>query len=76
VNETHVGVLLEQRSFFLCVLRFLIVREGGYDTVHEVDKFNAAASLRMRCNDLSGGDLERCKQSRGAVPLVVMALTG
>jgi hypothetical protein len=35
---------------------------GGYDIVHEAEKFNAAASLRMRCNDLSPGDLKRCNK--------------
>jgi bacterioferritin-associated ferredoxin len=53
--ETHVGVFLSQRSVFLCVCVEiveddvkLVVREGGYDTVHEAEKFNAAG--RFECD--------------------------
>ena len=30
--------------------------------------------LRVRRNDAPGGDFERCKQRRGAVPLVIVVL--
>ena len=49
-------------------------RKGGNDTVHEAEELDAAPSLGMRRNDPPGGDFKRCKQGRGAVPPVVMAL--
>src|SRR5579862_3438573 len=52
------------------------IREGLDDALHEAEELDTAPPLRMLRNDLSGRDLERCKQSRGAVPPVVMALAG
>src|SRR6516225_5967479 len=54
----------------------LAIRKGGNHTIHEAEKLDAAPPLRMRSKDLSGGDFERRKQGRGAVPLVLVALAG
>ncbi len=54
----------------------LAIRKGGNDAVHEAQKLDAATPLGMRREDLSGGHFERCKQGRGAMPLVIMALAG
>ena len=54
----------------------LAIREGSNDTAHEAEKLDTAPPLRMHRNDFSGADFERRKQSRGAVPLVVVALAG
>ena len=54
----------------------LATPEGGNDAVHEAEELDTAAPLCMRRDDPSGGDFERGKQGRGAVPLVVVALAG
>src|SRR6516164_4395797 len=53
-----------------------VPRKGGNDSGHEAEKLDAPPPLRMLGKDFSGADFERRKQSRGAVPLVVMALAG
>src|SRR6516225_7343438 len=52
----------------------LAIREGGNDALHEAEELDTAAPLRMRGDNLPGGDLKRSKQGRGAVPLVIVAL--
>src|ERR1700730_9681595 len=42
----------------------------------EAEELDTTAPLGMRRDDPSGGDFERCEQSRGAMPLVVVALPG
>jgi hypothetical protein len=37
----------------------LAVREAGNEAVHEAEELDAAAPLRMRCNDPAGGDFTR-----------------
>src|SRR5215475_11919823 len=54
----------------------LAIWEGGNHAVHEAEELDTPPALGMLGNDLSGGDVERGKQRRGAVPLVIMALTG
>jgi hypothetical protein len=43
---------------------------------HEAEELDTAPALGMLGNDLSGGDVGRGKQRRGAMPLVIMALAG
>src|SRR5437660_678293 len=80
--ETHVAVLLEPALVLLMRVEIvendvkLVVREAGNEAVHEAKELDAAAPLRMRRDDPSGGDFKRCEQGRGAMPLVVMALAG
>jgi len=54
----------------------LTVWKSRSDAVHEVEKLDAAAAFRMRCDDLPGGDFERRKQRCRSMPLVIMALAG
>src|SRR5271170_4851503 len=54
----------------------LAIREGGNHAVHEAEELDAASPLGMLGDDPTGGDFERCKQGRGAVPLVIVALAG
>ena len=54
----------------------LAVREGVNKAIHEAEELTPAAALGMRRDDPPGGDLKRCEQRRGAVPLVVVALAG
>ena len=48
----------------------LAIGEAGDDMVHEAEELDAAPPLGMRRNDPARGNFERCKQGRGAVPLV------
>ena len=52
------------------------IREGGNEAVHEAEELHTTAPLGMHRDDPSGGDFERCEQSRSAMPLVVEALPG
>src|SRR5271166_3649723 len=52
----------------------LAVRESGDKAVHEAEKLDAAPPFRMLRNDPPAGYVKRCKQGRGAMQLVVMAL--
>ena len=52
----------------------LAIREGGDKAVHEAVELDAAAPFRMLRNDPPAGYVKRCKQGRGAMPLVVVAL--
>jgi hypothetical protein len=52
------------------------VRVIGDEAVHEVEKLDAAATRVVRRPDLAGGDVERGKQRRGAMPPVFVALPG
>src|SRR5262245_26819489 len=52
----------------------LASRKGSHDVLHEAEKLGTTPPLRMCRNDPSGGDFERCKQCRSAVPFVVVAL--
>src|SRR5262249_47960665 len=54
----------------------LAIRKDSNDAVHEVQKLDAATPLGMRRDDLSGRHFECCKQGRGAMPFVIMALAG
>ncbi len=49
-------------------------RMRGGDPVHKVQKFDPAAPFVLPSRHLAGGDIERCKQSCGSVPLVIVAL--
>ena len=42
----------------------------------EAEKLDTAPPLGMLGNNPAAGDFERCKQGRGAVPLVIVALAG
>ena len=48
----------------------------GDDPVHEIEEFDAPASLVVAADDLAAGDVQRRKQRGRAVPLIVMRLTG
>src|SRR5437016_7845646 len=80
--ETDFGVFLEPALVLLMRVEIvdndvkLAIREGGNDAVHEAEELDTAAPLGMRRDDPSGGDFERGKQGRGAMPLVVVALPG
>ena len=80
--ELHVGVLLEPVLVLLVGVEVvqddvkLAVGKGGDDAVHEAQKLDAAPAFGMSRDDLSGGDFERGKQRRRAVPLVIVALAG
>src|SRR3984957_5029662 len=80
--EMDVGVLLEPVLVLLMGVEVveddvqLAALEGGDEPVHEAEELDPAAPFRMRRDDPAGGDLESCKQGRGAMPLVVMALSG
>src|SRR6516162_4399445 len=52
----------------------LAIREGNNDALHETEELDSAAPLGMRGDDLPGAHLQRSKQGRGAVPLVIVAL--
>jgi len=54
----------------------LAVREGGNHAVHEAEELDTAPPLGMLGNNPAAGDFERCKQGRGTVPLVIVALAG
>src|SRR6516164_9026828 len=54
----------------------LAIREGGNHAVHEAEELDTAPPLGMLGNNPAAGDFERCKQGRGAVPLVIVALAG
>ena len=54
----------------------LAIREGGNHAVHEAKELDTAPPLGMLGNNPAAGDFERCKQGRGAVPLVIVALAG
>jgi hypothetical protein len=47
---------------------------AGDDVVHEVEEFNATPALLMGRRHLAGGHLERGKQRRCAIALVVVAV--
>ena len=51
----------------------LAIREGNNDALHEAEELDSAP-LGMRADDLPGAHLQRSKQGRGAMPLVVVAL--
>src|ERR1700733_10420951 len=76
------GCFLSLRSHFLWVLRLsrttmqLAVREGGNHAVHEAEELDTAPPLGMLGYNPAASDFERCKQGRGAVPLVIVALAG
>ena len=46
---------------------------GGDDAVHEIEELDAPATLVMAGSDVAGEHVERGKQGRGAVALVVVA---
>ena len=79
--EADVRVFLEPAVVLLMGVEIVeydvqfAIWEGGDEAVHEAEKLDTAAPLGMCGNDPSGGHFERCEQGRGAVPLVVMALT-
>src|SRR5262245_50859273 len=52
------------------------VRMASDNIVHEIEEFDASPTIFVGSRDLSGGDLEGCKQRRSAVALVVVAVTG
>src|SRR5436190_23483965 len=54
----------------------LAIRKAGNDAVHEAEKFDTATSLGMLRDDFSRGNVQRCEQCRGTMPLVIMALAG
>src|SRR6516225_11861396 len=54
----------------------LAIREGGNHAVHEAEELDTAPALGMLGNNHAAGDFERCKQGRGAVPLVIVTLAG
>ena len=75
------GCFLSQRSHFLWVLVIeddvqLAIREGGDHAVHEAEELDTAPPLGMLGDNPAAGDFERCKQGRGTVPLVIVALAG
>src|SRR4029077_4627623 len=78
--KMHFGVSLEPALVLLMRVEIveddvkLVIREGVNKAIHEAEELNAAAALGMRRDDPAGGDVKRCEQRRGAVPLVVMAL--
>ena len=80
--EADGGVFLEPALILLMRVEIveddvkLTIREGGNEAVHEAEELDTKAPLGMRRDDPSGGDFERCEQSRGAMPLVVVALPG
>ena len=80
--EADGGVFLEPALVLLMRVEIveddvkLTIREGGNEAVHEAEELDTTAPLGMRRDDPSGGDFERCEQSRGAMPLVVVALPG
>src|SRR5450631_3907422 len=80
--ENHTSTWLSQDALVLVGAEVveddvkLAVRKGCGDAVHEVEKLDTATAFRMRRDDLSGGDFQRRKQRRRAVPLVVVALAG
>ena len=80
--ETDGGVFLEPALVLLMRVEIveddvkLTIREGGNEAVHEAEELDTTAPLGMRRDDPSGGDFKRCEQSRGAMPLVVVALPG
>ena len=51
------------------------VGPGGDDVVHEVEELDAPPPLLVSCRHLAGGHLEGGEQRRGAVTLVIMAMT-
>jgi hypothetical protein len=52
----------------------LAIREGNNDALHEAEELDSAAPFGMRGDNLPGAHLQRSKQGRGAVPLVIVAL--
>src|SRR5271169_1290936 len=80
--EVHVWMVLEPAIALLMGVEIieddvqLAIREGGNHAVHETEEFDTAPPLGMLGNNPAAGDFERCKQGRGAVPLVIVALAG
>src|SRR6478609_12010909 len=78
--EMDVRVLLQPTLVLLVSVEIveddvqLAIREGNNDALHEAEELDSAAPLGMRGDDLPGAHLQRSKQGRGAVPLVIVAL--
>ena len=78
--KVHPGVLVEPTLILLMGVEVIendvevAAWKSRDHAVHEPEKFNATAPLRMCCNDLPGGDFEGSKQRRRAVALVIVAL--
>jgi hypothetical protein len=79
--KMHVGVTLEPAV----VVRLMgveiveddmdgCIRIGGGDLIHEVEELDASTAALVGSHDFTGRHFERGEQSRGAVPLVIVAL--
>jgi hypothetical protein len=54
----------------------LALRICGDDPVHEIEEFDAPASLVVAAEDLAAADVQRGEQRGRSMPLVVMRLPG
>src|SRR5246127_751893 len=81
--EVNVGVALEP-TIGLGLVRVEVVEDdmngcvriSGDDIVHEVEEFDAPSALLVSGGHLAGGHFEGGEQRRGAVALIVVAVTG
>ena len=81
--EMYVGMTLEPAVVFRLMGVEIVeddmdgcIRISGGDLIHEVEELDASTAALVGSHDFTGRHFERGEQSRGAVPLVIVAVAG